>query len=98
MAKKLKIWNGQGYCCRKHNDPVWDRIPFNKSVSVFAAAYSRADLRRMITEYCGNDPGDREIKEFWMEGCWGDVMDSVALERGLWLQENQNDTVPLRLI
>lgn len=52
----------------------------------------------MITEYCGNDPGDREIKEFWMEGCWGDVMDSVALERGLWLQENQNDTVPLRLI
>ena len=32
MAKKLKIWNGQGYCCRKHNDPVWDRIPFKETL------------------------------------------------------------------
>lgn len=85
MAKELKIWNGRGYCCRKTGDAHWAAIRTNVDVHAYVAAYSRADARRVIEEYSGRDPGDTELKVYWCEGTWGNAMQGVTPERGLWL-------------
>lgn len=98
MARELKIWNGRGYCARKYDDPLWGATPDNASSSLYAAAYSRADLRRLIKEYCGNDPGDNELKTYFTEGAWGRNMEGVTPERGLWLKVGYGSEPPVRLI
>lgn len=96
MPRKLKLWNGRAYCCHNPQDGNWrDVSPY--SATIYAAAYSRADLRRLIEAYCGRDPGDREIKEFWSAGCWGRHMEGVNPERGLWLRANGPNSQPIRL-
>jgi len=86
MSKTIKKFNGRGYCCRKHDDKRWDAVPGNRSVAAYIGAASRADARRVIEEYCGHMPPDSELRDYWSEGCWGNSMDGIELERGLWLQ------------
>lgn len=97
MAKVLKIWNGRGYCAYKHSDPLWKDVRANSDVHAYVAAYSRADARRVVAEYCGHVPADSEIKDYWHEGSWGDPMKEIAPERGLWLQFGHYCT-PVRVI
>lgn len=97
MAKTLKIWNGRSGCCYKRTDPAWSGADQYKAGTVYAAAYSRADLRRLIADYCGSDPGDHEIKTYWNDGHWGDVMEGIAPERGLWLLKHASEKIPVRL-
>jgi len=99
MVHELKIWNGKAGCCRNPNDPVWTGIqPYRGNHRVYAAAYNRADLRRLIKEYCGRDPGETEIREYWNAGAWGRHMDGIAPERGLWLLKDSGKALPVRLI
>ncbi len=98
MGRTLKIWNGRAYCCYKHGDPEWEGISNNGSATIFAAAYSRADLRRMIEQYSGVDPGDTEIKVYWCEGSWGMRIEGITPERGLWLKTDCTDKPPVRLV
>ena len=86
MAKSLKIWNGRGYCARKHNDPLWGDVKGNGYVHGYVAAYSRADARKLIEEYCGHAPSDSEIKNYWAENAWGNDMQGIEPVRGLWLK------------
>jgi len=83
MAKQLKLYNGRGWACVKRSDPKWNGVSPDK-VSISAAAYSRADLRRLIEEYTGADPGLAELRDYWVE-CWGDDMAGITPERGLWM-------------
>ena len=55
------------------------------TVHAHIAAHSRADARRVVEEYCGRSPSDHEFKGYFSP-CWGDVMEGVEPERGLWLQ------------
>lgn len=101
MANKtLKIWNGRPYFCHNRQDPKWEDVQVGRtSGSIYAAAYTRADLRRLITEYTGQPISDSEIKTYWNEGHWGDEMVGITPERGLWLkQKAYDDRPPVRLV
>lgn len=87
---ELKIWNGRGWGMR--NTPEYVE-------HCYVAAHSRADAVRLINEL---DPRammtDREIKEYFAEGCWGNVMDGITPERGVWVtRTGKSDEVPERL-
>lgn len=92
MAKALKKFNGRAYCLVKHDDPVWqslpDKVRNRGEAHGYIAAYSRADACRMINEYLGRESKglDNELKNYWHEGTWGNAMEGVAVERGIWLQ------------
>lgn len=86
MAERpLRLWNGDGLCCRKGGDPLWRALPFNASPQAYAAAHSRADLARLIAAYCGKGPAMTHLREHWAEA-WGEAMAEVPHERGLWIQ------------
>lgn len=93
MAEELKIWNGRASCCLKREDTIWAGVKPYAGATVYAAAYSRADLRRLIEEYCGSDPGDGEILNCWASGAWG-----IRISRGLWLRKEGPHASPIRLI
>ena len=97
MARQLKHWNGRSWCCHKHDDPSWAGI-LSDGASIYAAAYSRADLRRLIAEYSGRDPGETEIRDYWNAGCWGNSMEGVTPERGLWMIAKRGVYPVVRLI
>lgn len=67
---------------------------------MFACAKSRAELLRMIAEYQGGSlsPGMNaaRIAKYWSEGAWGNPMEGVEPEPGLWIQY-RNDTTPERV-
>lgn len=94
--KTLKLWNGRGYCCDKR-DARWNALPHNRAPHAYVAAYSRADARRVIEEYCGRLPADSELRDYWSEGCWGNSMRDIPPERGLWLQWHHTET-PERVV
>lgn len=97
--RELKIWNGRAYCCYNPDDPRWEGIQQHRGHhTIYAAAYSRADLRRLITEYCGRDPGETEIRKYWNEGVWGKHMEGISPQRGLWLRQDAPDAYPVKLI
>lgn len=95
MARELKLWNGRGNCLLKSGDPMWDGFRNNAYAHGYVAAYSRSDARRVIAEYCGRDPGDAELRVYWNSGCWGNPMDGIAPERGLWIDLGKG---PVRVI
>lgn len=80
----LSLWNGRAYSCRSPGDPRWDGVGGKGRQHAYVAAHSMADARRVIEEYCGRLPSDSELRVYWSEG-WGEVMDGVEPERGLWL-------------
>lgn len=96
MAKTLKIWNGRGFFCRKLDDPLWENVSGNATVHAYVAAYSRADACRVIEEYAGRSVPDTELRVYWHEGAWGNRMEGISPERGLWLAFN--DGAPVRVI
>lgn len=95
--KTLKIWNGRGYHARGDH--------------IYIAAYSRADAARLYCEGEAKVRGitrpdfidkrslgqaNREIKEYFADGCWGIHMDGITPERGLWYSEK--DYAPIKRI
>ena len=98
MARKLRLWNGRAYCCRKPSDPFWKGVPHNEGGNAYVAAYSRADVRRVIEEYTGYKPGDTEIREYWSPDCWGNAMDGITPERGLWVSKGNYNEKVTRLV
>ena len=63
MSKVLNIWNGGGLCCRKPGDQRWAKLGINEQPHAYVAAYSRADARRVIEEYCGTLLGDPLLRD-----------------------------------
>ncbi|MBB4861588.1 hypothetical protein HNP46_000399 [Pseudomonas nitritireducens] len=82
MGKELIAFNGPARAWKKAGDPAWGDA---KNPTFYAAAHSKADLRRLISEYCGRTPSANEINTYWHEGSWGRKMDDVVPARGLWL-------------
>jgi hypothetical protein len=92
----LRCWNGCALWMRREDDERWKNVPFNGSVSGYVAAYSRADARRVIAQYTGMEPSDTELREYWSE-CWGNSMDGITCERGLWIQFSDHEK-PVRVV
>jgi hypothetical protein len=68
--KPLCCWNG-----------YWN----GSSVHVNVCAHSRADAGRLLVEYGASRSGiDKMIKDYYSE-CWGNNMDGITPERGLWV-------------
>jgi hypothetical protein len=81
-VKTLKFWNGR-----------WENRQH-----IYIAAYSQADAIRMIEEWLGRKPRGIETEfRVYYSPCWGNTMESVAKERGIWVGvANQYGTVPYR--
>jgi hypothetical protein len=90
MKKKkiLKIWNGRGYEERTH---------------LYLAAYSRADAARLLVKvYPHTTVGHwiPELTNYFCEGCWGNTMEGITPERGIWIIRNEytaEQTAPERI-
>ncbi len=97
MAKTLKIWNGVG----------WGRSDYDKNGNclptpierycehVFVCAYSKAEAVRIFNAVGGDRISISEINNYWSD-CWGDSMDGIEPEVGVWGQQSYNDK-PVRL-
>jgi hypothetical protein len=96
VAKELKIWNGRGLLCRNHADPRWRDVASNANVAAFVAAYSRADACRVIESYTARSVPDSELRDYWSAGLWGNEMNGITPERGLWLLFDRS--APIRVI
>jgi hypothetical protein len=83
-AKKLKFWNGRG-----HGE--WMKQHF------YIAAYSQADAALLLSAATGiNVSWKTEISKFYVQ-CWGDIMDGITPERGLWVGDWHGDKKVRRL-
>ena len=87
MAKELKIWNGRPYGVLPPSQ--W------KDSHIFVAAFSIVDARRVCVEVGGSDPGYSEIKNYWSSGCWGNAMEGIPIERGVWVQYGRETPIKL---
>ena len=83
MARTLKLFNGRAYCAMK-SAPEWEGVRGNAEQHAYIAAYSREDARRVVEEYCGRKPSVSELRDYFSP-CWGNAMEGIAPERGLWL-------------
>lgn len=68
--KPLRLWNGR-----------WE-----DGKTAFVAAYSRADAGRLLCQAAGKDLRgiDNELKDYFNQ-CWGDTMNGITPERGVWV-------------
>lgn len=83
MAKKLKLWNGRGYIPKTH---------------LYICAHSKADAVRMLLEIYPARGWLYEINNYYSPDCWGDAMDNITPERGIWLtQEQDREASPVRM-
>lgn len=96
-TKTLKLWNGGGFSVKKVGDPLWDGVKQNQAITAYVAAYSQADAQRVIAEYCGRNPPDSELRNYWNKGSWGTRMKDVVPERGMWI-EFERGLPPTRVV
>jgi hypothetical protein len=96
MNKQLKLFNGSARDCRDYNDSRWDCVACNGDPHAYVAAYSIADMARMIEEYTGHKPSMNQLRTYWNRGRWGIHMDGATPERGIWIRFDDNER-PVRV-
>ena len=75
----MKIWNGRGFGIRKDGKT-------RQAKHCYVCANSRSDAVRLINEAAGwKAMTDYEIKHYYVEGAWGNTMDGITPERGVWV-------------
>lgn len=85
--KELRLFNGRGYILRKYKDLFWSSLE-NGDVHHahgYVAAYSVADMQRLVWEYTGHKPPRSEIDNYWSKDAWGTRMQNIKPERGIWV-------------
>jgi hypothetical protein len=82
MSEELKLFNGRCYGVLPSSQ--WKRN--GHTGHIFVAAYNVEDARRLCRELGLNDPGRTEVVKYWNKDCWGNSMEGVTPERGVWLQ------------
>ena len=93
MARKLKVWNGRGYCANASDrDERWKSCKRNDPLHINICAHSREDARKVIEEYCGKLPSVAELRDYFSP-CWGNSMNGITPERGLWIEFEMNKPV-----
>lgn len=85
MKKKIKIWNG------RDNEAKG---------TLYIGAYSRADACKMLVELYPHTTishWNREITNYFSPDCWGNSMNNVVPERGVWHSEEKWKDTPKRI-
>jgi hypothetical protein len=77
--KTLQIFNGRG---RRY----WakDRSRTIRTEHVYICAWSKADAVRVMHEAGFERFTLSELNVYYAKGCWGDAMEGVKHERGVW--------------
>lgn len=84
MPKKIKIANGGG-------------LFLSKTISLYAGYTSVNQLRQMFDSIPQMHPLTQgEFYGWWSRDCWGDNMDGVEPQIGLWVELKWSET-PLRI-
>jgi hypothetical protein len=87
MCKRaLKLFNGRG----QYHEAS------GLSGHLYIAAYSVADALRVLMEHGFESVSRREINEYFAE-CWGNSMDGVQPERGVWTIDDNPEAKPKRV-
>ena len=86
-SKKLTLANGRSYDNRN---------------TLYACGNSKADIARQLEAYSGGYPTVnswlRELRDYWNVGVWGNAMEGIKKERGIWLGEDVGSrSVPIRV-
>lgn len=99
--KKLKIWNGRGWGGRKYDDKgnfVPDPTGKDRCEHAYVCAYSRAHAVRLINQASSrNAVSDNEIKNYWSK-CWGNPMNGITPEIGVWTTQEHCGDKPKRIL
>jgi hypothetical protein len=83
---KLKIWNGNAQTFVPIEEAAKRGLRHNSYVHVYGCAPSRAALCRMVEEWSGRSRSlNGYIRDYWSEGAWGDWMEGIEPEIGLWV-------------
>lgn len=86
MPRKLIIANGRGDYGRNSTD----RFPNGFDGHLYVCAYSKADAVRLLKEAGYETMSLGEFNTYWSKGCWGNPMDGIAQERGVWFQRKNS--------
>ena len=98
MPRELKCWNGGGLGIVSYKLAEQHGVGDPSSVTIYAAVHSRAELIRIIEAYTRGtaSPGLKSsLRTHWAPH-WGDRMQGITPEVGLWATFNWNDK-PIRL-
>lgn len=97
-TRKLKCWNGTLILGtdRVRLDPRFEKGSIVKSKDVYfnVCAYSLADAVELLKEF-GYHLSVHYLRTWWSP-CWGNSMDGITPERGVWVEFEYG--VPTRLI
>lgn len=84
MAKTLQIWNGRGFT-------VWEtKIHFDHA---YVCAESGAEAVKLLQKAGHTGMNYNELKNYWSKGCWGNSMDGITPEKGVWANQGHCDPV-----
>lgn len=87
MSKKLILFNGRGHGSK-----------YGRGYHFYIAAYSYADASRLLTQATGiNTNWYRELKDYYCKDCWGNYMDGIIPERGLWVCKERPGENPTKI-
>jgi hypothetical protein len=87
MPKKLIIANGRGDYGRNRTK----RFPKGFRGHLFVCAHSKADAVRLLQEAGYETMTIREFNVYWSKGCWGNSMEGIAQERGVWFLPEEHE-------
>ena len=86
MAKQLKCWQGIGFVPQLGEKEAW----------IYVAAYSISDIATVCAEVGLFPPSYNEVKKYWY-GTWGNNMNGIPIERGVWASKLYQNTAPIKL-
>jgi len=99
--KKLKLWNGRGWGGRRYDaDGNYIDDPTGKQYCdhLYVCAYSRTHAIRLVNQASGHETvNQHEAKNYWSEGCWGNTMEGITPEVGVWTTQGYHDK-PKRIL
>lgn len=94
----VKIYNGRGWNCRGEHLYIGAKNRSHAARLMYDAYYAfHPELNKRPIDDLSFGRNCREIKDYFHEGAWGNSMEGIEPEIGVWYQEKWNDK-PRRLI
>jgi len=84
MPKKLKVWNGR-------------LVYFKKWKHGYVCAHSQKHAVELLQQTGYKCMSMSEIRNYWSD-CWGNSMDGITPEVGVWVVTDSPNEKPTRLI
>ena len=101
MKNELKIWNGRGWGSRRYDkDGQYIPDPTGKIYCdhLYVCANSRSHAIKLINQAVGHEVvNQNEAKVYWSPNCWGNSMNGITQEIGVWTTQSWTDK-PIKII